>query len=104
MQNDMDFVDVMVLHFCIETCCHHGNTSPKEYVRLEVWFHAFLTLTLVGDEWSAQSPVLTVERMNSERKTIKACRLVLMPCREMMAIFVLRNLREHINEVCGKNV
>ena len=29
MQNDVEFVDVMLLHFCIETCCHRGNTSPK---------------------------------------------------------------------------
>jgi hypothetical protein len=41
----------------------------KEYVGLEVWLHAFLTLTLVGDEWSAQSPVSAVKGKNSEGKT-----------------------------------
>ena len=25
MENDGDFVDVMLLHFCIGTCCHHGS-------------------------------------------------------------------------------
>ena len=74
---------------------------------LEVWLHAFLTLTLVEDEWSGQSPVSTVKRKNSDGKTsetMKVCRLILMSYREMIAVFVLRNLREHINEVCGQNV
>ena len=50
----------------------------KEYVGLVVWLHAFITLTLVGDEWSAQSPLSTVKRKNSEGKTsetIEVCRL-----------------------------
>ena len=66
----------------------------KENVGLEVRFHAFLTLTLVGDEWSAQSPVSTAKRKNSEGRTsetIKVSRPVLMPCREMIAVFVLKN-------------
>jgi len=79
----------------------------KEYVELEVWLHAFLTSTLVGDEWSAQTPVSTVKRKNSKGKTsetIEACRPVSMPYREMIAVFVLRNVSKHINEVCGQNV
>ena len=57
---------------------------------LEVWLHAFITLMLDGDEWSAQSPVSTVKRKNSEGKTsetIKVCRVALMPHREMIAVF-----------------
>jgi hypothetical protein len=58
-------------------------------VGLEVWLHAFLTLTLVGDEWSVLGPVSTVKGNNSEGKTsetIKFCRPVLMPYREMIAV------------------
>ena len=29
MQNDGDFVDVMLPHVTIGACCHHGNKSPK---------------------------------------------------------------------------
>jgi hypothetical protein len=29
LQNDGDFVDVMLLHFGIGTCRHHGNMSPN---------------------------------------------------------------------------
>jgi hypothetical protein len=32
----------------------------KEYVRIEVWFHVFLILSLVGDELSTPGPALIV--------------------------------------------
>ena len=32
MENDGNFVDVILLHFCIGTCCLHGNMSPKIFL------------------------------------------------------------------------